>query len=92
MGGDFGPSVVIPAAALSLIRHPDTHYIFFGRESEIRSRCRSFAAADVAGSARRRGVHGAKPSQASATGAENGMACPDAVGRAHPRFPLATWR
>ena len=32
MGGDFGPSVVIPAAALSLIRHPDTHYIFFGRE------------------------------------------------------------
>jgi phosphate acyltransferase len=36
MGGDYGPSVVIPAAALSLIRHPDTHYIFFGRESEIR--------------------------------------------------------
>jgi phosphate acyltransferase len=37
MGGDFGPSVVIPAAALSLIRHPDTHYIFFGREPEIRA-------------------------------------------------------
>ncbi len=36
MGGDFGPSVVIPAAALSLIRHPDSHFIFFGRESEIR--------------------------------------------------------
>jgi phosphate acyltransferase len=36
MGGDFGPSVVIPAAALSLIRHPDTHFIFFGREDEIR--------------------------------------------------------
>jgi phosphate acyltransferase len=36
MGGDYGPSVVIPAAALSLIRHPDTKYIFFGRESEIR--------------------------------------------------------
>ncbi len=35
MGGDFGPSVVIPAAALSLIRHPETRYIFFGRESEI---------------------------------------------------------
>jgi phosphate acyltransferase len=35
MGGDAGPSVVIPAAALSLIRHPDTHYIFFGREPEI---------------------------------------------------------
>ena len=37
MGGDFGPSVVIPAAALSLIRHPDTHYIIFGQESEIRA-------------------------------------------------------
>ena len=37
MGGDFGPSVVIPAAALSLIRHPDTNYIFFGREAEIRA-------------------------------------------------------
>jgi len=35
-GEILGPSVVIPAAALSLIRHPDTHYIFFGRESEIR--------------------------------------------------------
>jgi phosphate acyltransferase len=35
MGGDFGPSVVIPAAALSLIRHPETHYIIFGRESDI---------------------------------------------------------
>src|SRR5262249_631025 len=35
MGGDFGPSVVIPAAALSLIRHPDTRYIIFGREEEI---------------------------------------------------------
>ncbi len=37
MGGDFGPSVVIPAAALSLIRHPDTSYIIFGREAEIRA-------------------------------------------------------
>ena len=36
MGGDFGPSVVIPAAALSLIRHPDTRYIIFGRERDIR--------------------------------------------------------
>jgi glycerol-3-phosphate acyltransferase PlsX len=37
MGGDFGPSVVIPGAALSLIRHPDTRYIIFGREPEIRA-------------------------------------------------------
>ena len=45
MGGDFGPSVVIPAAALSLIRHPDTHYIFFGREvRNPRVSVRAFAA------------------------------------------------
>lgn len=37
MGGDFGPSAVVPAAALSLIRHPETQYIFFGREPEIRA-------------------------------------------------------
>jgi glycerol-3-phosphate acyltransferase PlsX len=37
MGGDFGPSVVIPGAALSLIRHPETRYIIFGQESEIRA-------------------------------------------------------
>ncbi|WP_127077303.1 phosphate acyltransferase PlsX [Rhodomicrobium lacus] len=37
MGGDFGPSVVIPAAALSLIRHPETRFIIFGREDEIRA-------------------------------------------------------
>jgi glycerol-3-phosphate acyltransferase PlsX len=37
MGGDFGPSVVVSAAALSLIRHPDTRYIIFGREAEIRA-------------------------------------------------------
>jgi glycerol-3-phosphate acyltransferase PlsX len=36
MGGDFGPSVVIPGAALSLLRHPETRYIIFGREPEIR--------------------------------------------------------
>ena len=41
MGGDFRPSVVIPAAALSLIRHPDTHYIIFGQEPEKSGRiCR----------------------------------------------------
>lgn len=37
MGGDFGPSIVIPAAALSLIRHPETRYIIFGREEDIRA-------------------------------------------------------
>jgi glycerol-3-phosphate acyltransferase PlsX len=30
MGGDHGPSVVIPGAEVSLIRHPDTEFILFG--------------------------------------------------------------
>lgn len=30
MGGDYGPSVVIPAAATSLVRHPDTEFLIFG--------------------------------------------------------------
>ena len=35
MGGDFGAAVVIPGCAISLKRHPDLRFIFFGRESEI---------------------------------------------------------
>ena len=30
MGGDAGPEVVIPGAAISLIRHPDIRFLFFG--------------------------------------------------------------
>ena len=30
MGGDFGPRIVIPGAALALERRPDTSFIFFG--------------------------------------------------------------
>ena len=32
MGGDHGPGVVIPAAALALERRPDTRYLLFGDE------------------------------------------------------------
>jgi glycerol-3-phosphate acyltransferase PlsX len=35
MGGDHGPSVVIPGAALAQARHPDTEFIFFGTAPEI---------------------------------------------------------
>ena len=35
MGGDFGPSVVIPGAALALVRMPDLSFMFFGKENEI---------------------------------------------------------
>ncbi|MBM3543709.1 MAG: phosphate acyltransferase PlsX [Alphaproteobacteria bacterium] len=35
MGGDHGPSVVVPAAALALIRHPDMRFILVGDQSRI---------------------------------------------------------
>jgi glycerol-3-phosphate acyltransferase PlsX len=35
MGGDHGPSVVIPGAALSLERHPDTEFLIFGDEGAV---------------------------------------------------------
>lgn len=35
MGGDHGASVVVPGAALSLIRHPDTEFILVGNSVEI---------------------------------------------------------
>ncbi len=35
MGGDEGPSVAIPGAALSLVRHPDVEYLLFGDEHAI---------------------------------------------------------
>ena len=38
MGGDFGPSVVIPAAAIALERRPDTRFLLCGREDEIAPR------------------------------------------------------
>jgi glycerol-3-phosphate acyltransferase PlsX len=36
MGGDHGPSVVIPGAAISLVRHPDLAFGFYGDEALIR--------------------------------------------------------
>ena len=35
MGGDFGPSVVAPGAALFLDRRPDTLFLMFGDEKQI---------------------------------------------------------
>lgn len=32
MGGDHGPEIVIPGAALTLVRHPDTQFIIHGNE------------------------------------------------------------
>jgi len=36
MGGDHGPEVVVPGAALALARHPDTRFILFGDEARIK--------------------------------------------------------
>ena len=36
MGGDHGPSVVIPAAAIALVRHPAMRFILVGDEAQIR--------------------------------------------------------
>lgn len=44
MGGDHGPSVVIPGAAKALERHPDTFFLLFGREAEIRAELAKFPA------------------------------------------------
>jgi phosphate acyltransferase len=35
MGGDAGPSVVVPGAAIALERHPDVTFLLFGDESRI---------------------------------------------------------
>jgi glycerol-3-phosphate acyltransferase PlsX len=44
MGGDFGPSVVIPGAARALERHPDLGFVIFGREAEIGAELAKFPA------------------------------------------------
>ena len=36
MGGDHGPSVVVPGAALALERRPAIRFLFFGDENQIR--------------------------------------------------------
>jgi glycerol-3-phosphate acyltransferase PlsX len=35
MGGDHGPSVVVPGAALALERHPGTRFLLFGDRTQI---------------------------------------------------------
>ncbi|MDX2289854.1 MAG: phosphate acyltransferase PlsX [Hyphomicrobiaceae bacterium] len=35
MGGDHGPGIVVPGAALSLTRHPGLEFIMFGNEASI---------------------------------------------------------
>ena len=41
MGGDVGASVVIPGAAISLTRHPDTEFLLFGDRALIEAATRA---------------------------------------------------
>ena len=44
MGGDFGPSVIIPAAAHALTRLDDTRFLFFGDERQIKPELEKYPA------------------------------------------------
>ena len=35
MGGDHGPSVVVPGAAIALDRHPDTEFLLYGDTAQV---------------------------------------------------------
>src|SRR5690242_1259523 len=35
MGGDHGPAVVVPGAALALERHPQVQFLLYGNSAEI---------------------------------------------------------
>ena len=42
MGGDHGPSVVIPAAALALIRHPEMRFVLVGDAARIDTELKAY--------------------------------------------------
>jgi phosphate acyltransferase len=44
MGGDGGPGVVVPGAALALERHPDLRFLFFGNRARIEAELAAHAA------------------------------------------------
>ncbi len=78
MGGDQGPDVVVPGAAISLERHPALDFIFFGDEAVITQKLEEFP--DL--KERSRVEHtdivvsmGDKPSQALRRGKGSSMWC-----------------
>jgi len=48
MGGDVGASVVIPGAAISLTRHPDTEFLLFGNRAVIEQQLEKYPALKAA--------------------------------------------
>ncbi len=47
MGGDFGASVVVPGAAISLTRHPDTEFLLYGDSALINKELQAHPASEV---------------------------------------------
>ena len=43
MGGDHGPEIVVPGAALSLERHPELKFIFCGDSARINAALAPYA-------------------------------------------------
>jgi phosphate acyltransferase len=48
MGGDVGASVVIPGAAISLTRHPDSEFLLFGNRAVIEEQLEKYPALKAA--------------------------------------------
>ena len=44
MGGDFGPEVVVPGAAIALVRHPDLSFLLYGDGKRIEAELAKHAA------------------------------------------------
>jgi glycerol-3-phosphate acyltransferase PlsX len=44
MGGDIGASVVVPGAAISLTRHPDSEFLLFGDSAQIEKQLAAYPA------------------------------------------------
>jgi glycerol-3-phosphate acyltransferase PlsX len=44
MGGDHGPSVVVPGAAITLERHPDARFLFVGDRAQIEPELNNYPA------------------------------------------------
>jgi glycerol-3-phosphate acyltransferase PlsX len=71
MGGDHGPSVVVPGAALALERHPGTRFLLFGDRAQIEPLLDKQPALKAAAEVRHTDVAvrmDAKPSQALRSG------------------------
>jgi glycerol-3-phosphate acyltransferase PlsX len=76
MGGDHGPSVVVPGAAIALRKHPELRAVLFGDEAQIRAQLS--AAADLSSRIEVRHTDlvvamDAKPSQALRRGKGSSM-------------------